>query len=614
MKIKVQNIIIPFILMMLSNIGVSSLIHTLNFGQTINPHMGVIFISGLFFGPVGALSASIANFISDIIRGYGVELSFISFIITLSVSYLPYKLWYIKFSNKEETTRPLLINTYNLLKMIGIILLSGFIYSSTHALIVYIVTPGIISKYSVFVGFFINFINFSFIFTVIGIWISKKIDFMEIPSSNEKSGNNPLVYIVLVLFFTALILFILIDSSNVLLNISEVILLEISLFIFIIKKYEIKVMPIKYKNSISENLISYFLLITFIILLLAYLSFLTYYDIENLISADIFLLTFFIPTIILIVTIDRKIVTPIVSFSEIKEYVKKDEKIESDSLIEIYSKYDDEDNEIGALARSYTNLIKYNNNYIENIQEIEGEKERIRTELDIATKIQSATLPTQAIEDEHIYVNGFSKSAKEVGGDFFDYYELDDENIVIVIGDASGKGIPAALIAMVTKEIIKQLVISQKDNPAKILYALNNQLCENNSESMFITLWLGIYNKTSKKIIYSNAGHNPPIIKEGNKFKLLNEETGLVIGIMEDFEFINEERILEEGIILYTDGITDANNKNYEMYGEDRLLEFFNKNTFDNQVIDKLLNDINVFVEDIQQYDDMTILILKSKI
>ena len=211
-------------------------------------------------------------------------------------------------------------------------------------------------------------------------------------------------------------------------------------------------------------------------------------------------------------------------------------------MVNVYSKYINEDNEIGTLAQSYTDLIEHNNNYIENIHEIEGEKNRAEAELDIATKIQASALPTEAIETNEFIVDGYSNPAKKVGGDFFDYYMIDEDNLAIVIGDASGKGVPAALLAMTTKVMIKQILKHEK-NPSEVLYSLNNQLSENNSESMFLTLWLGIYNKTTKKLIFSNAGHNPPLIKENSRFKYLKIdefnasifiETGLSFSISND--------------------------------------------------------------------------------
>ena len=329
-----------------------------------------------------------------------------------------------------------------------------------------------------------------------------------------------------------------------------------------------------------------------------------------LVISDIIIILFFIPGIIILKYIGDNVVKPITSFSEIERFIKEDEKIEAEGLIKVYSEYVNEQNEIGTLARSYTELINHNNNYIENIQKIEGEKERINAELDIATNIQAAALPTEAIKTDEFIVNGYSKPAKEVGGDFFDYYELDDGNLAIVIGDASGKGVPAALVAMITQVVIKQTLINNHD-PSEVLFSLNNQLCVNNPESMFITLWLGIYNKTNKKLIFSNAGHNPPLIKEKGKFKYLDIESGIALGVMEDFQYGDEEIIIEEELVTYTDGITDANNNNNEMYGEERLLEFFNGFKSDKDPILPLLKDIKDFTKDAEQFDDMTLLYLK---
>ena len=189
---------------------------------------------------------------------------------------------------------------------------------------------------------------------------------------------------------------------------------------------------------------------------------------------------------------------------------------------------------------------------------------------------------------------------------------IDEENLAIVIGDASGKGVPAALVAMITQVIIKQLIKHNHD-PSEVLYSLNNQICSNNPESMFLTLWLGIYNKTTKKLTFSNAGHNPPLIKENGHFKYLKIETGIVIGIVEDFDYIDEELTLTDELVIYTDGITDANNLQNEMYGEERLLSFLNEFKDDNDPILPLLDNINSFSNGANQYDDMTLAYLKIK-
>ena len=334
--------------------------------------------------------------------------------------------------------------------------------------------------------------------------------------------------------------------------------------------------------------------------------------ISMILIMDILLLIFFIPSLAVLRYIEIKVIEPIVSFSKIKSSIRENEKIDSERLLNIYSRYINKDTEIGTLARSYTDLINYNNSYIENIHKIESEKERINAELDIATKIQASALPTEKIENNDFIVNGYSHPAKEVGGDFFDYYMLDENNLAIVIGDVSDKGVPAALVAMTTQKTIKQ-ILKHEHNPSKVLYQINNELCENNPESMFLTLWLGIYNKTTKKLIFSNAGHNPPLIKENDEFKYLNIDSEIALGVFEDYDYVLDEINLTNEIILYTDGITDATNKNDKMYGEDRLLNFFNEFESDENPIIPLLNDIHDFTKDAEQYDDMTLLCLKIK-
>jgi sigma-B regulation protein RsbU (phosphoserine phosphatase) len=160
--------------------------------------------------------------------------------------------------------------------------------------------------------------------------------------------------------------------------------------------------------------------------------------------------------------------------------------------------------------------------------------------------------------------------------------------------------------------MINQILKHDLD-PSHVLSLLNNQLCENNSESMFITSWLGIYNKTTCKLTFSNAGHNPPLIKENGEFRYLDIDSGIVLGIMEDFEYVKEEITLSDALVLYTDGITDANNKENEMYGENRLLNFFNKFKLNKNPLTPLLEDITKFTEGSEQFDDMTLLYLKIK-
>ena len=622
MKSKPAKVAISFITIILINI---LLLPFSGFGLE-NPHVGFLFVLGLAFGPYGALGAVLGNIVIDLVSGYGPVEILPSAIISFGVSYLAYKLWYSGFKT-DKITKPRLDNIYHLLLFLSSLVICTLIYSSTHATLIGIFYTTAVDEYR-FVSYFMNFINIGFIFGVLVIWLSKKFDFIEVPKASKTPANKKLYWLLirLLLLMTVISSITLLISQNETILMVNLLIMQILLFAYLTRPIEHEVQP-NAENTMTEKILNNFLILTLIIASFGVLvSILNYSYLESLpninqylvlmptlIITDISLILFFIPCIIILRYIETKVIQPISSFSEIESFiVGENEKIEAEGLLNVYSKYVNENTEIGTLARSYTHLINSNNNYIENIRRIEGEQKRIEAELDIATKIQAENLPTEVIETDDFIVNGYSKPAKEVGGDFFDYYILDDNHLAVVIGDVSGKGVPAAILAMISQVMIKQLLTHNPD-PAKVLYLLNNQLCENNSEAMFVTLWLGIYNKSTNKLIFSNAGHNPPLIKENGKFKFINIDSGIVIGIMEDFDYVTEEMTLTDELVLYTDGITDANNIDGEMYGEDGILNFLNGFESDYDPIDPLLNDIRGFTGDAEQFDDMTLLNLKIK-
>ena len=629
MNDKLKKMGIPFILMIVFNLGIFYLNHGENFGEGLSPHVGILVISGLLFGPYGAIGSVIGTFLCDIARGYNLIFSVLSEIIGFGISYLAYKLWYDNYKGRPEITKPKLNNTYNILLFVGITLLCGMLFSMLNGKLFYLFYPDTIPINSLIeIRYFFNFINSAFVFGIIGIWLSKKINFTHIPKASEKDTNEKSYKILKILLLIALASTLIIDC-NIVLN-SRIVAFELMIVTLIMFAYLTKPITsnivVNNSKSIPEEIMNIFHLIILIIIVFGILIsydhiLITAVDDILPISAnevmismmaliDILLLIFFIPSIGVLKYIEIKVIEPILSFAKIEDFIHENEKIETEGLVNIYSKYVNEETEIGTLARSYTELINFNNNYIENIHEIEGEKERIRTELDIATRIQAANLPTEAIEDDDFIVNGYSHPAKEVGGDFFDYYMLDEDNLAIVIGDVSGKGVPAAILAMISQVMIKHILSEERD-PSKALYSLNNELCEKNPETMFLTMWLGIFNERNKTLTFSNAGHNPPLIKENGAFKYMNIDAGLVLGIMENFEYEKEEIRLEEEIVIYTDGITDANNKDNEMYGEGRLLNFFNGFKKDEDPITPLLNDIHKFTKEQEQFDDMTLIYLK---
>ena len=242
---------------------------------------------------------------------------------------------------------------------------------------------------------------------------------------------------------------------------------------------------------------------------------------------------------------------------------------------------------------------------------------RIDKELEYAKQIQLSALPTNFPEDEDYGIYASMMAAKEVGGDFYDFYKLNDETVAFLVADVSGKGIPAAMFMMTAKTIIKDLAesgIAVND----IFTKANEKLCENNESGMFVTAWMGILNITTGNLQFANAGHNPPLVKRANgSFEYLKTRAGFVLAGMEGVRYRAGELTLSPGdrLFLYTDGVTEATNTENMLYGEDRLITFMNENSTEYSVtlLPKLKSNIDEFVGNAPQFDDITMLMFDYK-
>ncbi len=242
---------------------------------------------------------------------------------------------------------------------------------------------------------------------------------------------------------------------------------------------------------------------------------------------------------------------------------------------------------------------------------------RIDKELEYAKQIQLSALPTNFPTDEEYGIYAQMIAAKEVGGDFYDFYKLSDTTVAFLAADVSGKGIPAAMFMMTAKTIIKDLAESGMA-VNDIFTKANEKLCENNESGMFVTAWMGILNVETGVLHYANAGHNPPLLKRANgEFEYLRTRAGFVLAGMEGVRYRVGELKLEPGdrMFLYTDGVPEATNAGNELYGEDRLIEFMNKNSNENAVslLPNLKADIDEFVGTAPQFDDITMLMFDYK-
>ena len=245
---------------------------------------------------------------------------------------------------------------------------------------------------------------------------------------------------------------------------------------------------------------------------------------------------------------------------------------------------------------------------------VNSEQQKTKTELEVAKEIQLATLPSEIATSKDAEIVAELKAAKEVGGDFYDYFKIDDNHTAIVIGDISGKGVPAALFMMKTITCFKNFVGPNK-TPAQILKEVNAALYDNNFQNMFVTCFLAILDKNTGVLEFANAGHNPPIIGKNREFRYLKCQTGFVLGGLKD-AFVNDEKITlkpGESFTLYTDGVTEARNENGEFFSEERLIQLFNKYEYTCLVeLHHVIKDeVNSFVGNAPQSDDITMITLK---
>lgn len=271
--------------------------------------------------------------------------------------------------------------------------------------------------------------------------------------------------------------------------------------------------------------------------------------------------------------------------------------------------------EIEVLAESFAKQSALNMLYIDQIRHVTAEKERISAELDMASKIQASQLPRlfPAFPNRREFSLFASMTpAKEVGGDFYDFFMVGTDHIALVMADVSGKGVPAALLMMVARVLIKSSLQNGK-SPAEALESVNKQICESNDAGFFVTIWVAVLEISTGKGVASNAGHEHPVLRRaGGSYELVIYRHSMPVGTMEGIRFEQHEFHLNPGdsIFVYTDGVAEATNGDDELYGTERMLSALNSepDAQPEQVLGNVMNDINGFVDGAEQFDDITML------
>ena len=284
---------------------------------------------------------------------------------------------------------------------------------------------------------------------------------------------------------------------------------------------------------------------------------------------------------------------------------------------EVYAK---DSTEAGELARSYISMIRDLERYVENLQTITAEKERINAELTLASDIQSHMLPCifppfPGHKEFDLYA--MMHPAKEVGGDFYDFFMARENRLAVIVADVSGKGIPAALFMVIAKTLIKNYAQAGLE-PAEVFTKVNRLLCDGNDAGLFVTAWMGMLELSTGELVYVNAGHNPPLLKRSNgEFEYLRGRTGFVLAGIDEMQYRQSTLSIAAGdrLFLYTDGVTETTDSDRQLYGEERLRTFLNSHLSYGveEMLRELQAELRDFAGEAPQFDDITMLLLDFK-
>ena len=327
----------------------------------------------------------------------------------------------------------------------------------------------------------------------------------------------------------------------------------------------------------------------------------------------VFLLIVMAVTIGSAIALGKKIVKPLNTITK---------RIASLSSTNLEFKMEDEfrtGDEIEVLAESFAKLSHKTVLYVDEVKTVTAEKERISTELHMANQIQESMLPSifpAFPERSEFDIYATMDPAREVGGDFYDFFLIDDDHLCMVMADVSGKGVPAALFMMISKIIIQSCAMLGR-SAGETLTKTNEALCSNNRMEMFVTVWLGILEISTGRLTAANAGHEYPAVMTDGKFELFKDKHGLVIGGLDGVRYKEYELKLQPGdkMFLYTDGVAEAMNSENELFGTERMLEALNREPQEKpqKILKNVRSAVDQFVGNSEQFDDLTMLCFEYK-
>lgn len=661
LKTILLNIVIPFIVVVL-------IFFICDRFNSFVPYFALLPLLGLTAGPYGAIVGALSIGILDFSYDIPFIVLMVDMITAFICSYFPYRLWY---SFNKDNKFISLDSSYNLLKLIGVLCVSTIAFGYG-AIIIYsnYNIHNLTSYFIINTDFLIlatfNYLNLGLLFLIILLLIASyfnltfyfpgKISFNYFDSITKYFKDIKFLnYIKNSMFFDNL-LAIWISISVILLFIwfvfgtvpyplhISIIMAFLSIVIMFkpIKNYN-KSTNHKFNsikdlfdssgdfNSFSLNEIFMVMFVIFILgmiiflLILYELGFLNVIPGLRYVSSFLiylgFVSLFLILFSLILIYFENRVSIPLNRISVILDNYFKGKTLskEDNEYLENIPNLFNRETEISSLSRVLSKMNKDIDEYKDNIKDLTIEKEKIEAELAIAHNIQDSFLPKEFDLHEDLDIFGLMVPAKSVGGDFYDFFKIDENHIAFLIGDVSDKGVPAALFMVKSIQLIKSKLISLYSRDISledIIEEVNNELCLNNESCMFVTSWIGVIDLEHDKLTYVNAGHEFPLFKSNNKCNILKSENDLVLGVMEDTEFHAHELNLNKSdrILLFTDGVTDANNVNKEFFGVNRLFKVFeNDDSSVKDTINNIKKSSDKFTENQEQFDDFTVLLLEYK-
>ena len=522
-------------------------------------------VLGLMLGLPGALGCAIGNLAADIISGYSPVICALGFGAQFIYGFLPFCMWkIITHLDKNESPLLRLDSVKNVIRYVVIILINSLVMSVALGSIMQTTGTGAFFSAASLMIFFNDFI-FSM---VLGIPIIILMSVLRLKAGNMRLSLNER----LVLFFLSL-------------------------------------------GVISAGLIGAFAYIEFSHIIDAPLA--MWNRVYLYIAANLAVVN--IVTVVFLWYIEKNITAPVETVAGLaKNYISAGkEKKDSLQIADRCGQLSKTNTEAGILAGAFREMVLDIDAYVDNLTKATAEKERIGAELRVAAHIQASMLPgifPAFPERQEFDIFAVMIPAKEVGGDFYDFFLIDENKLAVVMADVSGKGVPAALFMVIAKTLIKSNAQAGK-SPKEVFETVNYLLCQNNDEGMFVTAFIGYFHMDTGKFVYVNAGHNPPLIKKaGGRYEYLSAKPSLMLAFMEDAPYKEGELDLNRGdiIYLYTDGVTEATNPEEDLFGEQRLAQALDGT--DNMPLEETLKSVKMqvdaFANGAEQADDITMLAL----